>query len=70
VAQCLGNLSAPLDILMGGPISGAAMNPARHLGPALLGGGLDNLWLYWAGPIVGGVLGAQAYHRLLGGSKN
>jgi aquaporin Z len=35
-------LAVTLDIMMGGPISGAAMNPARHLGPALLGGGLQN----------------------------
>ena len=63
-------LTVTLDILVGGPISGAAMNPARHLGPALLGGGLDNLWLYWVAPILGGVLGAQAYHHLVGGKKN
>ena len=58
-------LTVALDILMGGPISGAAMNPARHLGPALLGGGLQNLWLYWVGPIAGGVLAAQVYKTQL-----
>ncbi len=58
-------LTVALDILMGGPISGAAMNPARHLGPALLGGGLDNIWLYWVGPIVGAVLAAQIYKNIL-----
>jgi len=58
-------LTVALDILMGGPISGAAMNPARHLGPALLGGGLDNLWLYWVGPVIGGILGAIVYARVL-----
>lgn len=58
-------LTVTLDILMGGPISGAAMNPARHLGPALLGGGLQNLWLYWVGPVIGGVLAAQVYRRVL-----
>jgi aquaporin TIP len=63
-------LTVSFDILMGGPISGAAMNPARHLGPALMGGGLQNLWLYWAGPIFGGILGAQAYHHLVGGKKS
>jgi len=47
------------------PISGAAMNPARHLGPALLGGGLQNLWLYWVGPLAGGGLAALVYHHVL-----
>ena len=40
-------LTVTLDILMGGPISGAAMNPARYLGPSLMGGGLQDIWLYW-----------------------
>ena len=54
-------LTVALDVLMGGPISGAAMNPARHLGPALLGGGLQNIWIYWLGPILGSILAAQVY---------
>ena len=54
-------LAVALGILMGGPISGAAMNPARYIGPALMGGGLQNAWIYWVGPIVGGVLAAQIY---------
>jgi aquaporin Z len=58
-------LTVGLDIMMGGPISGAAMNPARHLGPALLGGGLDNLWIYWVGPIVGSILAASCYKTFL-----
>lgn len=58
-------LTITLDILIGGPISGAAMNPARHLGPSLLGGGLQNTWLYWAGPLAGGVLAGLVYHNIL-----
>lgn len=58
-------LTVALDILMGGPISGAAMNPARHLGPALLGGGLQDIWLYWLGPVIGGILAATIYHRVI-----
>jgi len=58
-------LTITLGILIGGPITGAAMNPARHLGPALLGGGLQNIWLYWVGPIIGGVLAAFVYQKFL-----
>ncbi len=58
-------LTVTLDILVGGPITGAAMNPARHLGPALLGGGLQHLWLYWVGPVVGGLIAALVYHHIL-----
>ena len=58
-------LTVTLDILMGGPISGAAMNPARYFGPALLGGGLQNWWIYWVGPICGGILAAAIYRYQL-----
>ena len=58
-------LAVAMDVLMGGPISGAAMNPARHLGPALLGGGLQNIWLYWLGPVIGGILAGVCYKRYL-----
>lgn len=58
-------LTVALDIMMGGPISGAAMNPARHIGPALLGGGLQNIWIYWVGPVAGGILAAQVYKNVL-----
>lgn len=58
-------LAVALGVLMGGPISGAAMNPARHLGPALLGGGVQDIWLYWLGPVTGGILAATIYHRVL-----
>ena len=58
-------LTVALDIMAAGPISGAAMNPARHLGPALLGGGLDNIWVYWVGPLLGGAAAALVYHHFL-----
>ena len=58
-------LTISIDILLGGPLTGAAMNPARHFGPALLGGGLDNFWLYWVGPIIGAVGAAVLYQSVL-----
>ncbi|MEQ9483248.1 MIP/aquaporin family protein [Coleofasciculus sp. F4-SAH-05] len=58
-------LTVALDILAGGPISGGAMNPARHLGPALLGGGLGNIWVYWVGPLLGGAAAALLYELTL-----
>jgi aquaporin NIP len=53
-----------LDAMFGGPISGASMNPARSLGPALVGGDLHALWLYVAAPLVGAALGALAYQLI------
>ena len=58
-------LTVALDILMGGPITGAAMNPARYLGPALLGGGTEYFWLYWLGPVLGGILATSVYRYAL-----
>ena len=58
-------LTITLDILMGGPVSGAAMNPARWLGPALLGGGgFQNAWIYWLAPPLGAVAAALLYRYL------
>ena len=47
--------------LMGGPLTGASMNPARSLGPALISGRMDGLWLYLVAPCVGAVLGGVVY---------
>jgi aquaporin TIP len=54
-------LAVAMGVMMGAAISGAAMNPARFLGPAIAGGGFDNTWLYWVGPLVGGGLAALVY---------
>jgi aquaporin NIP len=55
-----------LDALFGGPITGASMNPARSLGPALVSADLHDLWIYLAGPLVGAILGACAYQLVRG----
>ena len=55
-----------LDAMFGGPISGASMNPARSLGPALVGGNLGSLWIYLTAPILGAALGATTYELLRG----
>jgi aquaporin NIP len=55
-----------LDALFGGPITGASMNPARSIGPALVSGHLHDLWIYIAAPLVGAVIGALAYQLVRG----
>jgi MIP family channel proteins len=50
-----------LEALVLGPITGASMNPARSLAPALVGEDLRHLWLYLAGPLAGGLAGALLY---------
>jgi len=59
-------LTVGMDILMGGPLTGAGMNPARTIG-TLIGGGsvTSGLWsqhaVYWIGPVLGGILAALTY---------
>src|SRR5204862_4833133 len=55
-----------LDAMFGGPISGASMNPARSIGPALVSGNVHALWLYIVAPILGTSLGGLAYQFVRG----
>lgn len=54
-------LTLAAAILCIGPLTGASLNPARSLAPALVAGAWDVQWVYWIGPIVGAALGALAY---------
>lgn len=58
-------LTVTLDILMGGPISGAAMNPARWFATALVDGAWTAAWVYIVGPVVGAVAAAALYTFVL-----
>lgn len=53
-----------LEALFAGPISGASMNPARSLGPALISGTWTGQWIYVVGPMLGAVAGAFVYRWL------
>ena len=58
-------LTVAADILVGGPVTGAAMNPARVFGPALAAGFWEYHWVYWVGPIAGAALAGWLYTRFI-----
>jgi MIP family channel proteins len=57
-------LTVGFDAMMGGPLTGASMNPARSLGPAVAGGVWDAHWIYWAAPIAAMAVAARSYEFL------
>jgi aquaporin Z len=61
-------LALTLIHLISIPVTNTSVNPARSTGPALLEGGiaLQQLWLFWVAPLIGGVLGALAYNLVRG----
>jgi MIP family channel proteins len=58
-------LAVAADILFGGPLTGAAMNPARWFGPAVAAGAFDNWFVWWIGPFLGAIVVAVLYRALL-----
>ncbi len=57
-------LTVTMDILLGGPFTGASMNPARSLGPALVAHHWSNHGVYWVGPLLGGVIAGWLYNAI------
>jgi aquaporin Z len=57
-------LSITMDVFMGGPVTGAAMNPARAFGPELVENFWGEAWIYYLGPALGAVIAALAYEWL------
>lgn len=57
-------LTVGFDAMMGGPLTGASMNPARSLGPALAGGIWTAHWIYWLAPITGMMVAVKTYDYL------
>lgn len=57
-------LTISIDVLFGGPFTGAAMNPSRAFGPQLVGDHWSSGWVWYAGPLVGGALAALLYELL------
>jgi aquaporin TIP len=53
-----------LDILIGGPLTGAAMNPARAFGPELVDGEWADAWVWYLGPLLGGAAAGLLYAML------
>jgi len=58
-------LTVCMDILFGGPLTGAAMNPARAFAPMLVAHAWTGALIYWIGPILGAVVAAQLYERVI-----
>ena len=55
-----------LEAMFAGPMTKASMNPARSLGPALVSGNFQDLWLYLSAPIIGAILGVQSCRLVKG----
>ena len=58
-------LAVAADVLMGGPLTGAAMNPARWFGPAVASGTYADWYVWWIGPLIGAAVAAVLYRLVL-----
>ena len=57
-------LTVGLESMFAGPITGASMNPARSIAPALVSGNIENLWLYIVATILGAVCAALVFMKV------
>lgn len=62
-------MTVAMDILAGGPVTGAAMNPARYTGTAIAAGHLSELLVYWVGPLLGGGIAGWLYSQFFYNKK-
>ncbi|MEA2512571.1 MAG: aquaporin [Thermomicrobiales bacterium] len=65
VAALAIGLTITMDVLAGGAISGAIMNPARWIGPAIIQGDFSDFWIWIVGPVAGAVVAAVIYNDVL-----
>ncbi|HEX6898824.1 MAG TPA: aquaporin [Thermoanaerobaculia bacterium] len=63
-------LTLTFCILMGGPLTGASLNPARTIGPALATGNFSDLWVYLVGPPLGGIVAGLLYKTVFEEEKH
>ncbi|HEY3063169.1 MAG TPA: aquaporin [Chloroflexota bacterium] len=64
IAGLVIGLTITADIFVGGGLTGAAMNPARWFGPAVVQGVFGDFWVWWVGPIIGAVLSALLWNEV------
>lgn len=57
-------LTVTMGMLMAGPLTGGAMNPARQFGPALIEGEWKDWWIFWVAPIAGGILASIVHNYI------
>lgn len=65
IAPLVIGLTISIGVLSIGAVSGAALNPAREIGPAIVQGEFSNFWIYWVGPIAGAVAAALLFDWFL-----
>lgn len=65
-------LTVVCNVLIGGPVTGGSMNPARSFGPALFAGGaaLTHYYIYVVGPMAGALIAARLYEAIRGGEEH
>ena len=65
-------LTVVFDVLLGGPVTGGSMNPARSFGPALFAGSaaMPHVWIYFLGPSLGAMVAARTYESIRGGEDH